>query len=64
MVTDGDNWNKEKWMDGLSRSTDNTRVEQCVDQNGTAIYIRPLQGTSHGVAINPNPFSLKQIPLK
>ena len=38
-------------------------MECCWDQHGTIIYIRALQGHSHGVAINPNMFSLTQIPL-
>ena len=32
-------------------------------QNGTIMYIRAVQGHSHGVAINPHLFSLKTIPL-
>ena len=56
-------WNKGNWIDALSRSSDKARVDNCEDQNGTIIRIRALQGHSHGVVINPNLFSLKQIPL-
>ena len=39
-------WNKEQWIDTLSRSADKPRMEYCEDQNGTIQYIRALQG--HG----------------
>ena len=32
-------------------------------EDGTTIYIRALQGHSHGVETNPNLLSLKRIPL-
>ena len=54
-------WNKENLIDALSRSTDKPIMEYCDDQHETIIYIRPVQGHSHGVAINPQLFSLKHI---
>ena len=54
---------EENWIDVLSRSTDKPRMEYCEDQNGTIICTRALQGRSHGVAIDPDLFSLKQTPL-
>ena len=47
----------------ISRSTDKPRMEYFEDQHGTIIFIRALQGHSHGFAINPQLFSLRQIPL-
>ena len=44
-------------------STDKPRMENCEDQVGTIRYIRSLQGHSHGAAIHPNMFPLKQIPF-
>ena len=37
-------------------------MEHCEDQHGTIIFIRAVQGQSHVVGINPNRFSLKEIP--
>ena len=51
------------WIDALSRSTDQPRLECCEGRNGTIIYIRALQDHSQGVAINPDQFSFKQKPL-
>ena len=33
-------WNKENWIDALSRSSDKPRMESCEDQDGTIIHIR------------------------
>ena len=55
-------WNEEVWIGAPSRSTDKLRMEYCEDQNGTIINMRAVQGRSHGVANNPNLFSLRQIP--
>ena len=49
---DAEDRNKEEWIEALGRSTDKPRKEYCA-----------LQGHSHGVVINLNLFSLKQIPL-
>ena len=57
------NWNREDWIDALSRSTDKPRTEYCEDHNGTIIYIRAVQGHSYGATMNPNLFSLIQMPL-
>ena len=56
-------WKKARWIDVLGRSTDKPRMEYCEEQLGTIRYIRALQGHSHGVAINPNLFSSKQVPF-
>ena len=39
-------------------------MEYCEDQHGTIICIRAVQGHGHGVAMNPNLFSLKQTPSR
>ena len=57
------NWNDGNWIDVLSRSTDDPRMEYCEDQNRTIIYIRAVQGHSHGDRINPDLFSFNQVPL-
>ena len=57
------NWETEKIIDALSRSTDKPRVEYWEGQYETMIYIRAVQGHSHGAKINPTLFSLKEIPL-
>ena len=49
-------------MHAVGRSIDKPRMVYCEDHNGTILYIRALQGHSHGVAISPNLFSVKQIP--
>ena len=54
---------EENWIDVLSRPTVKPRMEYCEDQHGTIICTRALQGRSHGVAIDPDLFSLKQTPL-
>ena len=51
---------KEEWIEALGRSTNKPRKEYFEERTVT---IRALQGHSHGVAINPNLFPLKQIPL-
>ena len=63
LLEGAEDWNKEKSIDGLGRSSDKPRMECCEGQSGTIIYIRAVQGHSHGVTINPNMFSLRQIPL-
>ena len=63
LLEGAEDWNKEKSFDGLGRSSGKPRMECCEDQNGTIIYIRAVQGHSHGVTINPNMFSLREIPL-
>ena len=60
LLEDAEDRNKEEWIEALGRSTDKPRKEYCEERTVT---IRALQGHSHGVAINPNLFSLKQIPL-
>ena len=55
-------WNKEKLVDALRRSTDKPRMEYCKDQDGTVIYIRAVQGHSHGSKIK-HLFPLKEMPL-
>ena len=54
---------KQPRIDLLSRSVDKPREEYCEDQIRTIIFIRAVQGHSHGASINPNLFSLKEIPL-
>ena len=44
-------------------AADKPRMERCEDQNRTFFYIRAVKVHSYGVALNPNLFSLKQIPL-
>ena len=56
-------WDKEEWIDALGRSAEKPRIEYCEDQNGTIIYIRAVQGHSHGARINPTVFSSTKIPL-
>ena len=51
---------KKNGIEALGRSTDKPRKEYCEER---LVTIRALQGHSHGVANNPNLFSLKQIPL-
>ena len=54
----------DKNVDVLSRSTDKPRMNYCEDKmERISTYIRALQGHSHGVAINPGLFFLKQILL-
>ena len=60
LLEDAEDRNKEEWIEALGRSTDKPRKEYCEERTVT---IRALQGHSHGVANNPNLFSLKQIPL-
>ena len=48
------NWEKEKWIDALSRSAGKPRMECCEDQKGTIIFIRAVQGHSHGATIQPS----------
>ena len=52
LLEDAEDRNKEEWIEALGRSTHKPRKEYCA-----------LQGHSHGVVINLNLFSLKQIPL-
>ena len=53
--------NTAKWIDALGRPTDISRMQYCEDQNGTIIYMRAVQGHSHGAKMNPNSFSLTKI---
>ena len=57
LLGDAEDTNKEEWFDLLSRCTDKPRRENCEDQNGAVIYVRVLQGHSHGVTINSDLFS-------
>ena len=50
------NWDKEKCIDSLSRSIDNSRVEYCEDQNRTIVNNRAEQGRKRVVTINPTLF--------
>ena len=51
----------EKWVDAVRRSADKPRMEYCEDQNGTMLFVRAVQGHSHGVVINQTLRSLQQI---
>ena len=54
---------REKWIDALGRSVEKSSMECREDHHGTIIYIRAVQGQSHGARINPTLLSLTKRPL-
>ena len=47
---------KDNSIVAFSRFCDKPRIEYCEEQNGTIIYIRAVQGHSHGGELNPTFF--------